>query len=63
MKYQSMEDIDEEPPTELDKKMIELSQEIWIEILKIAKEENIIKPEEFDRKYPIMEFGLQNWNI
>ncbi len=61
MKYQSMEDIDEEPPTELDKKMIELSQEIWIEILKIAKEENIIKPEEFDRKYPIMEFGLQNW--
>ena len=61
MKYESIEDIEEKPPTTLDKRMLEIGQEIWQEILQIAKKEKIGKVEKFDKKYPIMAYGLQNW--
>ena len=55
----SIEDIETEPPTQLDRKIIEKYEEIWQEVLEICKEESIRDTEKFDEKYDIFELGLE----
>ena len=61
MQEQSFEDIEQEPITELDKKIVKKYQEIWKEVLKICKEEKIKETEIFDEKYDIFQWGLEDF--
>lgn len=61
MQEQSFEDIEQEPITELDKKIVKKYQEIWQEILKICKEEKIKETEIFDEKYDVFQWGLEDF--
>ena len=57
----SIEDIETEPPTPLDREIIEKSQEIWQEVLEICKKEKIKDTKIFDKKYNIFQYGLENF--
>ncbi len=57
----SIEDIETEPPTPLDRKIIEKYEEIWQEVLEICKEENIRDTGKFDEKYDVFQWGLENF--
>ena len=61
MQEQSFEDIEQEPITELDKKIVKKYQEIWKEVLKICKEEKIKETEIFDEMYDIFQWGLEDF--
>ena len=49
----AIEDIETEPPTPLDRKIIDKYEEIWQEVLEICKEEKIRDTEKFDEKYDV----------
>lgn len=57
----SYEDIELEPPTPLDRKLITKYQELWSDILEICKNDKIKTMDKFDEKYPIFEDGLENF--
>ncbi len=61
MKQLAIEDIETKPPTPLDRKIIEKYEEIWQEVLKICKEENIRNAKKFDEKYRIFQWGLEDF--
>jgi len=61
LKIESYEDIELNPPTSLDKKILKLYQEIWKEVLEICKLEKIKDMDKFDKKYPIFQFGLEDF--
>ena len=61
MIHLSLEDIETEPPTPLDKKIIEKYEEIWQEVVTICKEEKIKDTEKFDEKYHVFQWGLQDF--
>ena len=57
----AIEDIETEPPTPLDRKIIDKYEEIWQEVLEICKEEKIRDTEKFDEKYDVFQWGLENF--
>ena len=57
----SYEDLGEISITELDKKIIEKHQILWEDILEICKTEQIKDMEEFDEKYPVLKWGLEDF--
>ena len=61
MIHLSLEDIETEPPTPLDRKIIEKYEEIWQEVVTICKEEKIKDTEKFDEKYHVFQWGLQDF--
>lgn len=61
MAHLSIEDIEAEPPTSLDRKIIEKYEEIWKEVLEICKKENIRDTEKFDEEYHIFQWGLKDF--
>lgn len=56
----SYEDIEEEPPTTLDRQKVKKYEEILQEIFKICKEENIKDMEQFNEKYPSLH-GIEDF--
>lgn len=55
----SCEDIEEEPPTTLDKEIVNNYEDIWKEVLKISQENKIKDMDKFDEEYQIFQFGLE----
>ena len=61
LQRKSYEDIEEDPLTTLDKELAKKYKEIFLETLKICKKEDIKEFEIFDEKYPMFQWGIENF--